>query len=44
MERAFEQSGVFEVVKALNGDKAPALTAFLWPSFKLARRFSKKIS
>jgi hypothetical protein len=29
MERAFEKSGVFEVVKALNGYKVPGLKGFL---------------
>jgi hypothetical protein len=36
MERAFEESKVFEVVKAL--------IVFLWPSFSLVGRSLKKIS
>jgi hypothetical protein len=30
LERAFEESEVFEVVKALNGDKAPSVDGFLF--------------
>jgi hypothetical protein len=30
LERAFEESEVFEVVKALNGDEAPSLDGFLF--------------
>jgi hypothetical protein len=37
LEREFEESVVLEVVKAMNGDNAPALMATLWHSSKLVR-------
>jgi hypothetical protein len=44
LERAFEESEVFEVVKALNDNKPQTLTVFLWLSFNLVRGFLKKMS
>jgi len=44
MERAFEESEVFDVVKALNKDKALGLIVFRWPSSSLVVRSLKKIS
>jgi hypothetical protein len=44
LERAFEESEVVKVVKALNGDKALGLDGFSMAFFKHVGRYLKRIS
>jgi len=43
LERDFEELEVWEVVREMNGDKAPGPMVFLWRSFSNVGGFSKKI-
>jgi hypothetical protein len=44
LERAFQESKHFEVVKAINGDKALGMMVFLWLSSNLVGGFLNKMS